>query len=556
MMEIEKALETDVLVVGGGIGGLMAAIRAASLGAKVIIAEKANTLRSGNGAMGNDHFLCYIPEVHGRDIDAMINESMEGLIGKFQDRSLIRRHMEESYNCVKHWDSWGIPMKVNGSWEFTGHAFPGRPRVWLKYAGLNQKSVLTREAEKQGAIIMNRLCVTEILSKNGAIIGALAISTEGEIPRMKVFKAKNIVVATGHTGRLYPSITPGWIFNVARCPSCTGSGRAIAYRAGAKLVNMELPDAHAGMRYFARSGKGTWIGVLRDLKGNSVGPFVDKPSKELGDITADIWTSMFSDMFKSGRGPVYMDCSQTSDEDLEYMKWGLSNEGNTATLDYIDKEGIDLKKHMVEFGQYETIYRGRGGVEVNDQAETNLQGLYATGEELGNFWGGIGGAATFGWIAGENAAKRAVRVDFSDVEAEPQVEEKRSFYSQMLEREAGPGWKEANLAVQQIMKDYAGIEVRSETLLTAGLKYLRDLKEKVCSQIRAEDAHTLMRCLEVVDLINVGEVIFLTALERKESRGLHKRSDYTFTNPVLDGKFMTIRKEAGQPVLEWRPQVK
>lgn len=556
MIDMERALEADVLVVGGGIGGLMAAISAAGSGAKVIVAEKADTRRSGNGAMGNDHFLCYIPEVHGQDIDGIVKESMEGLIGKFQDGNLIKRHMEESFDRVKDWDSWGIPMKVGGRWEFTGHAFPGRPRVWLKYAGLNQKPALTTEALKRGVVIMNRLCVSEVLAKNGEVIGALAISTQGEKPRLKVFRAKTVVLATGHTGRLYPSITPGWMFNVARCPSCVGSGRAIAYRAGAKLVNMELPDAHAGLRYFARSGKGTWIGVLKDLNGNTVGPFVDKPNRDLGDITADIWTSMFSDMFRSGRAPVYMDCSQTSDEDLDYMKWGLSNEGNTATLQYMEREGIDLKKHMIEFGQYETIYRGRGGVEINVQAEASLQGLYATGEELGNFWGGIGAAATFGWIAGENAASRARQMDFTDVETEPEVEEKRNFYSQIMERKDGPGWKEANLAVQQIMKDYAGIEVRSETLLKAGLKYLRDLKEKVYSQIRAEDSHTLMRCLEVVDLITVGEVIFLTALERKESRGLHRRSDFTFTNPVLDGKFMTIRKEGGQPVLEWRPQVK
>jgi len=556
MVDLDKPLETDVLVVGGGIGGLMAAISAAGLGARVIVAEKANTRRSGNGAMGNDHFLCYIPEVHGQDIEGIVNESMEGLIGKFQDRNLIQRHMEESFARVKDWDSWGIPMKVGGGWEFTGHAFPGRPRVWLKYAGANQKPVLTREALKRGVVIMNRLCVTELLTRNGKISGALGINTSDLTPRMTVFRAKTVVLATGHTGRLYPSITPGWMFNVARCPSCVGAGRAVAYRAGAKLVNMELADAHAGLRYFARSGKGTWIGVLRDLNGRAVGPFVNKPNRELGDITADIWTSLFTDMARSGRGPVYMDCTQTSDEDIEYMKWGLSHEGNTATLEYMKKEGIDLKKHMIEFGQYETIYRGRGGVEINEQAETSLPGLYATGEELGNFWGGIGGAATFGWIAGANAARRAGQLDFINVEEDPAVEEKRRFYAEITERRSGPGWKEANLAVQQVMKDYAGIEVRSETLLQAGLKYLRDIRKKVYSQIRADDPHTLMRCLEVVDLIDLGEVVFLTAMERKETRGLHRRSDYTFTNPLLDGKFMTIRKEDGQPVIEWRAQIK
>ena len=69
-----EVVETDVLCVGGGIAGLMAAIRASDLGAKVIVAEKGNTLRSGAAGCGNDHFWCYIPEVHGSNLEAFIDE--------------------------------------------------------------------------------------------------------------------------------------------------------------------------------------------------------------------------------------------------------------------------------------------------------------------------------------------------------------------------------------------------------------------------------------------------------------------------------------------------
>ena len=108
------------------------------------------------------------------------------------------------------------------------------------------------------------------------------------------------------------------------------------------------------------------------------------------------------------------------------------------------------------------------------------------------------------------------------------------------------------MALQQIMKDYAGVEVRSETLLSAGLKYLRDLKKKVHDTLTADDAHTLMRGLETIDLMACGEMIFLAALERKETRGMHRRSDFPFTNPLLQDKFLTIRQEEGEPQLEWR----
>jgi succinate dehydrogenase/fumarate reductase flavoprotein subunit len=102
------------------------------------------------------------------------------------------------------------------------------------------------------------------------------------------------------------------------------------------------------------------------------------------------------------------------------------------------------------------------------------------------------------------------------------------------------------------MNDYAGVDVRSETVLSAGLKYLGDLKSKVRSTLAADNSHTFMRSLEILDLMECGETVFLAALERKETRALHKRSDYPFTNPLLDSKFLNVRKEGETVRLEWR----
>ncbi|MBW1801927.1 MAG: FAD-binding protein, partial [Deltaproteobacteria bacterium] len=77
----ERTVEADVLCIGGGIAGMMAAIRAAELGAKVIVAEKADTRFSGAGATGNDHFMCYLPEVHGPDVEPIVDEFQFGQQG-------------------------------------------------------------------------------------------------------------------------------------------------------------------------------------------------------------------------------------------------------------------------------------------------------------------------------------------------------------------------------------------------------------------------------------------------------------------------------------------
>lgn len=554
MIDINKdPIETDVLIIGGGIAGLMAAINAADQGVSVTVVEKANTKRSGCGATGNDHFMCYLPEVHGDDITPILTEYKNSQVGGFSDISLATVFLEQSFERVKDWDSWGISMKPKGKWDFSGHAFPGRPRVWLKYAGSNQKLVLTKEAKKRGVRIENHLPITEVITDtDGSAIGAMGINIRNDEPVLTVFRAKSIILTTGCGSRLYPAPTPGYMFNTANCPSCAGGSQAMAFRAGAKLVNMEFPQRHAGPKYFARCGKATWIGLYKDPAGKAVGPFVKKATREMGDITGDVWASVFTDKHTSGEGPVYMDCSTTSKEDFDYMMWGLVQEGNTGMLNYMSDQGIDPRKHQVEFMQYEPFLCGRG-IEIDMNAQSSIKGLYAAGDPVGNFRADIAGAATYGWIAGASAAQRAKEIDtFPVVNDNKIMKEKGKLYSAFMEREIGAGWREANLALQQIMGDYAGVKVRSETLLKAGLKYLRDLRVKVTDTLKAANSHELMRALESMDLIDCGETVLLAAIERKETRQQHLRSDFPFTNPLLADKFLTIKQQDGETQLEWR----
>ena len=122
---------------------------------------------------------------------------------------------------------------------------------------------------------------------------------------------------------------------------------------------------------------------------------------------------------------------------------------------------------------------------------------------------------------------------------------------EMRSRKAGPSWKEANIALQQIMQDYAG-GVRTETLLMAGLSYLRRLKDEVATSMMARNQWELTRCLETLNLLDLGELVCLAARERKETRGLHGRPDYPLTDPMLDGKGLFMRRVGGELIVEWR----
>jgi len=541
-----EMVEADVLCVGGGIVGLMAAIRASELGAKVIVVDKANTMRSGAAATGNDHFACYIPEVHGPDIDMVISETALTQQGpRLEDRERARFWYKKAFDIVKLWDSWGIPMKYEGKYEFAGHRFPGLSHPgMLKYAGQMQKPILTKQAISRGVKIVNRTMVIELLGGD-SITGAIGIDTRED--KLTVFSAKSVILGTGLIMRLYLGPTPGWMFNLYHPGTVSGDGRAMAYRVGAELENMEVLGHHAGPRYFSRAGQGTWIGVVKDPQDKPVGPFLTKPDRRYSDIIVEVRKELFSDYEKSGRGPLYMDCRGISDKDMKYMMHWLKHEGNTSLIDYLNEEDIDIRKNAIEFMTYGTDCKGR--IRCNAKAETSLAGLYAAGDET---IGGISAAATFGWVAGDNAAGYAKEAKSPglDNKAKTKIEEKERLLNEIRGREIGPDWKEVNIALQQIMNDYAGT-LRSEVLLEAGLSHLRRLKDKAHATMTAKNQHELMRSLETLNLLDLGELVFVAAGERKETRGSHVRIDYPFTNPLLN-KLLVVKKAADKPATEWR----
>ena len=552
----EEVVKSDVLIIGGGISGLQAAIAAGEKGKQVVVVEKADTRRSGSGATGNDHFMCYIPEYHGDDFQEILQEASETLVGPIQDMNIFALMMRRSFELVQKWDSYGINMKPTGKWNFEGHAMPDRRRYHLKYDGQNQKPVLTKKALETGAKILNKTTVTELLTKDGRVIGAIGVCSKLDQPEIVIFEAKSVIIATGNSTRLYPGNNPAFVCNTSNCSAAAG-GAAVAYRAGARLVNLDQPYVHAGPRLFARCGKATWIGVLTDLNGKPVGPFVTKPSRGLGDITADIWQSVFDEKMADGSGPVFMNCSQTSEEDLEHMRKSFVSEGDTSLNDYMEQYGIDLHKDMVEFGTYEYMLTGRG-LDIDINSATTLPGLYASGDLTGNVRGDITSAAVFGQIAGENAADYCQTVEFENVTGHPLIQEKIDLYNTMINRKSGAHWMEVNSTLNQIMDKYVSVKnVRSETLLKSAYKYLTDLKRYAVEQMKAENSHELVRCLEVLDLLDLGQATALCSENRKESRGMYnRRVDYPFTNPLMNNKFQTIYLGADGAVMEFRDKVK
>lgn len=553
-MKIRELIKCDLLIIGGGIAGLEAAIAAAGVGTDVIVAEKANTLRSGCGANGNDHFLCYIPSEHGSDLDQAVREvgnTMDG--GPWVDVSLTKAMLERTCEIVERWESYGINMRPTGKYVFEGHSIPGQQRYHLKFDGTKQKGALTKAAREAGARLENRVAINQLLIEDGRLVGAIGVYVGEEEPELLVFQAKAAIIAAGMAQRLYPQFNPAYMFNLAGCPADCGSGHALAIRAGVRMVNIDMPYVHAGPKMFMRGGKGTWIGISSTMDGKPVTPYVTgKPSRELGDVTMDVWPSACFDKLRDGTGPVYMNCTDLSEEDHAYMRRAFDSEGIGSIYDYLDQHGIDLRESMVEFGSF-NVDLNHCGIEIDCNAETSIKGLYAAGDLTGNVKGSLSGAAAFGVIAGENAAEYVKTAEERDVSGHHEIESRRRIIESIYSRENGAHWKEPASTLQQIMDDYVpASKPRSETLFNAAIKYLGDLRRLSLAELYAENAHELMRCLEILDLIDVGEAVAVAAKFRKESRGLHRRTDYTYTDMTLNNKFLTVKNEGGEFTMEYR----
>ena len=541
----EERIKTDVLCIGGGIAGIMAAIRAAELGVSVVVAEKGNVQYSGCGRMGNDHFETYIPKEHGSDKDAWIEELLRTAKGEILiSKDLLRAQFMKAYDIVKLWDKWGIPMKYKGRWEFSGHSFPDHPMTHIKYEGRFQKKVLTRQAKKRGVTILNRVMMLDLIRNSNRVIGAIGAHTREE--KLLIFEAKAVVLGTGKCSRLYPPLTPGWLFNDPHGGSQSGDGRAMAYRSGAELQNLEMPQRHIGPKYFARFGQGTWIGVVKDWYGKPAGTFVSKPDRRYGDMICEVNKLAPEQYTKTGKGPLYMDCTDITAADYKYMMHWMENEGYPAMTEYMEAEGIDFRKHPIEFATYPL--RGGGLIVANEKAETSLKGLYAAGDEA---FGDISAAATFGYIGGENAAKYIQNVKQATINKDNQIiKDTQQLIDDIRGHENGPDWEETNIALQQTMLDYVG-KVRNESLLKQGLQHLRRIKQKTRNTLMAKNPHEVARCLEVLNMLEIGELTFLMALNRKETRGLHVRPDYPCTDPTLNQAHI-IRKIKGENILDWK----
>ncbi len=535
-------IDTDVLIIGGGLAGCMAAIKARESGLGVTIVEKANTMSSGCAGTGIDHVWGYIPPIHGQmgwTIDDLVADHAEAVARGFINKDLLYVVASEAYERVLDLEKFGVNFRyddsvVPGKFRLV-HQFHSVPTTF-NFDGRDIKAKLTREAKKRGVSIVNRVMAVELLTTDGQVSGALGVGTnDGKI---YAFRAKAVVVSTGRTNRLSRSVTGVW--GNHRIPvNETGDGRAMALRAGLPIINMEFysPASYSignfelnlgsprntvqpaaavtgagGEAIVPRTSFPDWSTLLKEKidpaesRKRFVSTFRDRPS--------------FFQWHREGKGPFYLDLTGGTEDEIRYIEWSIGNEGKGFFfLDYLKKqEGFDFRRDKLEWlpNTREMAGTAASGLWVDRNMETEVKNLFGAGDDVGGVpWMCSPGAFTMGWRAGATAAAEAQKQKAYLPMGEGKLSALEGLLSGMTTNKGGLHWREVEMVVQNIVDHYAG-DARAAAMLTRGAERLRGVRQN--ASFKAENPHEVMRCLEVLSVLDNAEMVFAASLERRESR--------------------------------------
>jgi succinate dehydrogenase/fumarate reductase flavoprotein subunit len=607
----ENEVEADILILGGGVAGCHAAISAAKRGAKVVVVEKGAVIRSGGGGAGVDHWhgACTNP-CSKVTPEEMIKLTLYGdyfLNWEFGNGITSYILFKESYDALMDVEKWGVKVRDVDD-EFKGAEFRDeKTKLMFAYdydanhcirvnGGADIKVAMYKEMKRLGVKIYDRVMATSLLTEGGKvggrIIGATGLHTRtGEF---YIFKGKATILSTA-------SPTGMWIFstelNGAAAhgdPNNSGEGTAMAWQAGAELTLMEKVSAmpvsggFAYPMYGTGNAHNTWYAcTMVDANGKEI-PWVDRDGKVLKTVSERYHHGPDQKAFFNGPNLPYEIRSPSLIPDLpnrimkgEYVLplyadlpgmpaherraiWGLMiyHEGKTRIIyDTYQQAGFDPDKDLLQtnvmppdryffypywnsMGPRQWREGGSGGLFFNWDLKTSLEGLYVAGSST--YCGSNhAGSASTGRYAARKAAAYAQNVKKTQVSREQIEKEKARVYAPVTRTE-GIGWKELKAGLCRIMQDYMG-EYKNEETLNMGLRWLDSIRESEASRVYARNPHELMRTVECLTQITVGEVMMQASLNRKassKSLGLN-RLDYPAMDPPDWKKLVTMRLENG-----------
>ena len=537
----------DVLVIGAGGAGLRAAIEASARGARVGVVCK-SLLGKAHTVMAEGGVAAALAHVDAKDSwKVHFRDTMLG--GKMLNNwRMAQLHAQEAPDRVRELEHWGavFDRTTDGrilQRNFGGHSSPRLAHVGDR-TGLEMIRTLQDHGVHQGLEVFMECTVTRLFKEGDRVVGAFAYWRENG--RFLCFRAKATVLATGGIGKAWPVTSNSWEY--------TGDGHALAYEAGAELIDMEFLQFHPTGMVWPPGVKGILVteavrgegGILRNSKGERFMEKYDPKRMELS--TRDMVARAIYTEVKEGRGSphggAFLDISH---KPAEWVKKKLPS----MYHQFMELADVDITKTPMEVGP--TVHYIMGGVRVDaDTGASTVPGLYAAGETSGGMHGAnrLGGNSlsdllVFGRRAGLGAADHARTMPSQAALSSSTVEAAEREMLEPFERSSGPSPYELHARLQESMSRGVGI-FRVEADLAKAIEELGALwaesaKVRVTGSREFNPGWHLARDLR--SMLICSEAVARSALLRRESRGGHARLDYPNTEPEFGKRNTVVRRD-------------
>ena len=551
-MTLEKianqVVDTDMLVIGGGIAGAPAAVKAAESGLNVTLVDKSKVDRSGSAAQGIDHYAGAFPKgMSPQDwVDACMKIGNGGWRGLYYnavgyiDMTLLYRLAANGMWAIEELDRMGVTMR----WD-DGEIRPirsVRKIPFIRVHWQNVKPELAGALKKAGVNVLNRVMIVDLLKDSaGRVTGATAINTRtGDFI---VIRAKITVLATAACSRVYNPETPipgKYKFRYHWCPaSVSGDGWGMGFRAGAEMANME----QAGRGFRPRDDSCFPIGNQNNE--GSRGKYFTADGEEF----AIPKPPLLEELERTGRDPFYVSIQHLSDDFHKRVEVDYVDE-RMISMKIAQDRGFDPRTHWFEMiDNRPNQLHTEPGIQTNAYFETNLPGLYAIGDCVSGQHD-VANAATAGCLMGEAASDCVKGVPDPAVD-EAQVEMLKEATMRPLNTSDGEEPMELELTIRHICNRYIGTAT-GEGRLKEAIRRLDSIKREFLNKMVAQNPHYLMRALEVRNLFDVAEMHAKATLERRETRDAHVRLDCPEPDPKLEGMILHQKLMDGEIVHEFR----
>jgi succinate dehydrogenase / fumarate reductase, flavoprotein subunit len=548
--------EHDVLIIGAGGAGLRAAIEALAQGVRVGVVCK-SLLGKAHTVMAEGGIAAAMANVDtSDDWRTHFRDTMRG--GKFLNNwRMAQLHAQEAPERVRELEQWGALFDRTENGDILQRAFGGHTYKRLCHVGDRTGLEMIRTLQDRGVHlgidVYMECTVTQLLKDGDRIAGAFGYWREQG--RFVVFRAKSVIICTGGIGKAWKITSNSWEY--------TGDGMALAYDAGADLMDMEFVQFHPTGMVWPPGVQGILVteavrgegGVLRNKNGERFMERYDPKKLELS--TRDVVARSIYTEVREGRGTehggAFLDISH---KPADYVKRKLPS----MYHQFLELADVDITKGPMEVGP--TCHYMMGGIRVDaETAQSSVAGLFAAGEAAVGLHGAnrLGGNSlsdllVFGRRAGLAAAEYAKGSEMPEIDSS-QIEDAVKEMLAPFERSDGESPYSIHEDLQGTMQGLVGI-FRNEEDLQRALSEIETLNARA-ARVRVEGSRLfnpgwhLVRDLQ--SMLTVSEAVTRSALARRESRGAHSRIDFPGLDDAWGKKHNVVVKKAGAMTLAEMP---